>query len=131
MEQECTFMDLDVSVARFEPMRRLLSGEDEAYLRSQGLLREAAELRAQHRKLFFRFIDMLEKDFKRVQNARKMAMASQHLDLETLLRDRLKATYCLWALRGAATLHFMRLPRAGETAERVLEQLLPATQRLA
>ena len=124
-------MDLEVSVARFEPMRRLLSGEDEAYLRRQGLAREAATLRAQHRKLFFRFVDMLEKDFNRVQEERKIAMANQHLELEALLRDRMTATYRLWALRGAATLHYLKVPKAGEAAERLLGQLLPAAQQAA
>ena len=123
MKQGSSAMTLDVSVKRFEPMLRLLSGEDEEYLLKQGFPREAAELRARHRKLFLRFVDMLEKDFTAVQTARQAAMAGSP-DLEILLRDRMTATFFLLSIRYAALMHFLRLPGAGRYAEGQLRKIL-------
>jgi hypothetical protein len=114
--QEYSSMNLDVSVARFAPMRRLLSGEDEDYLVSQGLRREASRLRAHHRKLFFRFVTMLEKDFNTVHEARKAAMAG-NWDFEALLKERAAASYCLWAMRAAGVMHFAHVPQAARIVD--------------
>jgi hypothetical protein len=114
--QENTTMNLDVSVARFSPMRRLLSGEDEDFLAQQGFRREASKLRADHRKLYFRFVDMLEKDFSTVHAARKAAMGGSW-DMELLLKERFTANYCLMGMRAAGFMHLMRLPQAAQVAE--------------
>ncbi len=109
-------MTLDVSIARFAPMRRLLSGEDEEYLLRQGFRGEAARLRAHHRQLFFRFVNMLEKDFKTVHAARKAAMAG-NWDFEALLKERAFASYCIWSMRAAGVMHFIHAPQAARIAE--------------
>lgn len=116
---------MDISVARFAPMRRLLSGEDEEYLLRQGFRQEAAELRAHHRRLFFRFVNMLEKDYKTVYEARKLSMADDW-NFEALLRDRLKASYYLWTMRAAGAMHFIHLPQAGKLAEGVFVEVFPS-----
>ena len=116
-------MNLDVSAARFAPMRRLLSGEDEDFLIRQGFRQEAARLRSHHRKLFFRFIDMLEKDFATAHAARKAAMASESWDFEALMRERLEASCCLWAMRAAGIMHAVRLPQAGQLAQAYCDRI--------
>jgi hypothetical protein len=113
--QENTLMNLDVSTARFAPMRRLLSSDDEDFLIRQGFRREAAQLRSHHRQLFFRFVDMLQKDFSTVHAARKAAMA-ENWDFEALLKERFTASYYLWAMRTAGYMHMARLPQAADIA---------------
>jgi hypothetical protein len=120
--QEKVSMTLDISIARFAPMRRLLSGEDEAFLIRQGFRREASRLRSHHRKLFFRFVDMLQKDFTRLHEARKAAMA-ENWDFEALLRERVTASYWLWAMRAAGVMHCMHVPHAAEVAEAYCDRL--------
>jgi hypothetical protein len=117
-------MSLDVSAARFAPMRRLLSGEDEEYLIRQGFRREAANLRSQHRKIFFRFVDMLEKDFDTAHAARKAAMA-ENWDFETLLRERLAASYYVCLMRSAGVMHFLHVPQAAGLAQTYLDRVRP------
>jgi hypothetical protein len=115
-KQENSSMTLDISAERFMPMRRLLSGEDEEFLIRQGFRREAGTLRSHHRKLFFRFVNMLEKDFSTVHAARKAAMAG-NWDFEALLKERFLASYYLWAMRGAGFMHWAYLPQAAEVAQ--------------
>lgn len=115
-------MNLDVSTARFAPMRRLLSGEDEEFLLRQGFRREASKLRSHHRKLFFHFVDMLQRDFNKVHAARKLAMA-ENWDFESLLKERFTATYCLWAMRTAGAMHWIHLPQAAALAETYCDRL--------
>jgi hypothetical protein len=115
-------MTLDVSIARFAPMRRLLSGEDEDYLTRQGFHREASWIRAHHRQCFFRFVDMLEKDFGTAHAARKAAMAT-NWDFEALLKERFTASYYLFAMRTAGLMHFARIPQAGRLADASLEKV--------
>lgn len=122
LEQENSPMMPEISVARFHPMRRLLSGKDEEFLRSQGFNRQAAQLRSHHRKLFFRFVMMLEKDFGRVHAARKAAMVDDW-NFEVLLRERWNASSYLWAMRLAGLMHWMYLPQAAGIAERYVGQL--------
>lgn len=107
---------LDVTVERFAPMRRLLSGEDEDYLIRQGFRREASRLRAHHRRLYFRFVAMLGRDFNRVHDARKACMVG-NWDFETLLKEKLTAESCLWLMRMAGVLHLLHLPQASVVAE--------------
>jgi hypothetical protein len=123
-EQEGNFMTLDVSVARFAPMRRLLSSEDEDYLIRQGFHREASWIRAHHRKYFFRFVDMLEKDFDTAHAARKAAMAG-NWDFETLLKERLAASYYLFAMRTAGVMHVAHMPQAARLAVAYFERVQP------
>jgi hypothetical protein len=103
-------------------MRRLLSGEDEAYLIRHGLRREAELLRSHHRRLFFRFVDMLQKDFNKVHAARKASMA-ENWDFETLLKERFTASYCLWAMRAAGLMHWGHVPQAASVADAYCERL--------
>jgi hypothetical protein len=121
-EKEINPMALSVSSARFAPMRRLLSGEDENYLVRQGFRREAAQIRSCHRKLYFRFVDMLQNDFGKVHQARKAAM-TENWDFEGLLRERLTASYCLWAMRTAGMMHLLRVPQAATVAEAYCDRL--------
>ena len=118
-------MNLDISTARFAPMRRLLSGEDESFLIRQGFHREAAQLRSHHRKLFFRFVDMLEKDFGTVHAARKASMA-ENWDFEALLKERFTASYYLWAMRAAGYMHLAHMPQAAAVAKAYSERLQSA-----
>jgi hypothetical protein len=120
--QENSSMNLDVSATRFAPMRRLLSTEDVDFLIRQGLRREAAQLRAQHRKLFLRFVDMLQRDFNTVHAARKAAMA-ENWDFEALLKERFTASYCLWAMRAAGMMHWVHVPQAAHVARAYCERL--------
>ena len=122
MMQENSSMNLDVSSARFAPMRRLLSGEDEDFLIRQGFPREAAQLRSHHRQLFFRFVDMLQKDFSTVHEARKAAMA-ENWDFEALLKERFTASYCLWAMRAAGMMHWIHLPQAAGVAKAYFDRV--------
>lgn len=117
-------MTLDVSAARFIPMRRLLSGEDEEYLIRRGFRREAARIRSHHREYFFRFVDMLEKDFDAAHAARKTAMAG-NWDFEALLKERVTASYYLWVMRTAGAMHLVRLPQAARLAETCFERVQP------
>jgi hypothetical protein len=120
--EEYSSMTLDISAARFAPMQRLLSSEDEDYLARLGFRREASRLRSHHRKLFFRFVDMLEKDFSTVHNARKAAMA-ENWDFEGLMKERLTASYCLLAMRAAGMMHFAHVPQAARLAQEHCERL--------
>ena len=120
---ENTSMTLDISTARFAPMRRLLSGEDEDFLIRQGFRREASQLRSHHRKLFFSFVDMLERDFGRVHEARKAIMAQETWDFEALLKERVTASYCLWAMRTAGMMHWARVPQASAIARTYADRL--------
>jgi hypothetical protein len=113
---------LDVSIARFAPMRRLLSGEDEQFLIRQGFRREALQLRSHHRKLFFRFVAMLQKDFQKVHEARKVSMAG-NWDFEALLKERLTGSYCIWAMRAAGMLHSIHFPQAAGFAQSYCDRL--------
>jgi len=115
-------MNLDVSTARFAPMRRLLSGEDEEYLTRRGFHREASWIRSHHRKCFFQFVDMLEKDFGTAHAARKAAMAG-NWDFETLLKERFAASYYLFAMRTVGVMHFMHVPSASRLADTYLERV--------
>ena len=117
-------MSLDISVERFAPMRRLLSGEDEDYLIRQGFRREASSLRAQHRRLFFKFVDMLQKDFATVHSARKTAMA-ENWDFETLLKERIVASYYIWLMRSAGVMHLLRVPQAAALAQAYFDRVQP------
>jgi len=117
-------MTLDVSVARFAPMRRLLSGEDEDYLIRKGFRREASWIRSHHREYFFRFVDVLERDFGTAHAARKAAMAG-NWDFEALLKERCTASYYLFAMRTAGAMHFMHLPQAARLAEAYFERVQP------
>ncbi len=117
-------MTLDVSAARFIPMRRLLSGEDEEYLIRQGFHREASWIRSHHREYFFAFVDMLEKDFGAAHAARKTAMAG-NWDFEALLRERFTASYYLWVMRTAGAMHLVRLPQAARLAEACFQKVQP------
>jgi len=121
---------LDISVARFAPMRRLLSSEDEEYLIRRGFRREASWVRSHHREYFFRFVDMLEKDFAVAHAARKAAMAN-NWDFETLLKERFTASYYLWAMRSAGAMHFMRVPQAARLAEAYLDRVQPLIAPIA
>jgi hypothetical protein len=122
MEHDNSSLVLDVSIARFAPMRRLLSGEDEDFLVRQGFHREAQWLRAEHRKLFFRFVHMLQRDFNRVHEARKAAMAD-NWDFEALLRERWTAYYCVSAMRLAGMMHWVHVPQAGKIAQSYADRL--------
>lgn len=117
-------MTLDVSVARFAPMRRLLSGEDESYLIRQGFRREASWIRSHHREYFFGFVNMLEKDFGAAHSARKAAMAD-NWDFETLLKERMAASYYLWVMRTAGVMHSLHVPQAARLAEACFERVQP------
>jgi hypothetical protein len=117
-------MTLDVSVARFAPMRRLLSSEDEDYLIGKGFRREASWIRSHHRQYFFGFVDMLEKDFGTAHAARKAAMAG-NWDFEALLKERVAASYYLWVMRTAGVMHSMHLPQAARLAEACFERVQP------
>jgi hypothetical protein len=117
-------MTLDVSAARFAPMRRLLSGQDEDYLIRQGFHREASWIRTHHRTCFFRFVDMLEKDFATAHAARKAAMAG-NWDFETLLKERLAASYYLMVMRTAGVMHFAHVPNAARLADAYFERVQP------
>jgi hypothetical protein len=117
-------MTLDVSVGRFAPMRRLLSSEDHDYLIRQGFRGEASSIRSHHREYFFRFVDMLEKDFGMAHAARKAAMAG-NWDFETLLKERFAASYYLFVMRTAGAMHFMHLPQAARLAEAYFERVQP------
>jgi len=123
-EQENSLTMLDVTVERFAPMRRLLSGEDEEYLIRRGFRREAALLRARHRRLYFRFVNMLERDFNRVHDARKACMIG-NWDFETLLKEKYTAASCLWLMRLAGVLHWLHLPQASEVAETYVTRMEP------
>jgi len=128
---ENTSLALDISTARFAPMRRLLSGEDEDFLIRQGFLREASQLRSHHRKLFFSFVDMLERDFSRVHEARKAIMAEGNWDFEALLKERATASYCLLAMRTAGMMHWARVPQAAAIAKTYadrLQSMLPSPE---
>ena len=114
--EELSPVTLNVSVERFAPMRRLLSDEDENYLLMQGFRREAAQLRSQHRKLYFRFVDMLQRDFAKVHDARKASMA-ENWDFEALLKERFTASYYLMAMRAAGLLHWVHAPQAATVAQ--------------
>jgi len=115
-------MTLDISTARFAPMRRLLSGEDEDFLVRQGFRREASMLRSRHRQLFFKFVDMLQKDFGTAHEARKAAM-TENWDFETLLKERFTASYCLWVMRAAGVLHWAHAPQAASVAQAYFERV--------
>jgi hypothetical protein len=117
-------MILDVSVARFAPMRRLLSSEDEDYLIRQGFRREASWIRSHHRQYFFGFVDMLERDFGTAHSARKAAMAG-NWDFEALLKERVTASYYLWVMRTAGVMHSLRVPQAARLAEACFERVQP------
>ena len=117
-------MTLDVSAARFAPMRRLLSGEDESYLIREGFRREASWLRAHHRRYFFQFVNMLEKDFGTAHAARKAAMAD-NWEFEALLTERFSASYYLFVMRTAGLMHFMHLPQAARVANACFERVQP------
>jgi hypothetical protein len=117
-------MTLDISAARFAPMRRLLSGEDEEYLIREGFRREASWVRSRHRSCFFQFVDMLERDFGTAHAARKAAMAG-NWDFEALLTERFSASYYLLAMRTAGLMHFMRLPQAARVANAYFERVQP------
>ena len=114
--QEKNTVAWDVSIGRFAPMRRLLSGEDEEFLIRQGFRKEASQLRSHHRKLFFRFVDMLQKDFDKVHAARKLSMA-ENWDFESLIKERFTASYCLWAMRAAGLMHWIHVPQAESLAQ--------------
>ena len=127
IEEKCLMPDnssftLDVSISRFAPMKRLLSCDDEDFLVSQGFRREAALLRAQHRKLFFRFVRMLGRDFSTVHAARKAAMAD-NWDFEALLRERFTASYYLWMMRSAGFMHWAHIPQAADVAQSYCSRL--------
>jgi hypothetical protein len=115
-------MTWDISIARFTPMRRLLSGEDENFLVRQGFPREASKLRSHHRKLFFSFVDMLQKDFAAVHAARKAA-STENWDFEALLKERFTASYCLWVMRTAGMLHWAHVPQAAVVAEAYFDRM--------
>ena len=115
-------MTLDVSATRFAPMRRLLSSEDEEYLIRQGFRREASWIRALHRKYFFGFVDMLEKDFGAAHAARKAAMAG-NWDFDTLLKERWAASYYLFAMRTAGVMNVMHMPQAARLAVAYFERV--------
>jgi hypothetical protein len=101
-----------------------LSGEDEAYLIRQGFRHEASRLRTDHRQLFFGFVSMLEREFGVAHAARKQAMVD-NWDFETLMKERLAASYYLWVLRAAGCMHFMNLPKASRLAEAYFERVRP------
>lgn len=122
MEQNESPLVLDISTARFAPMRRLLSGEDEDFLVRQGFRREAERLRAEHRKLYFRFVTMLERDFNRVHEARKAAMA-ENWDFESLMRERWTALYCVSLMRVAGMMHWVHVPQAGKIAQAYADRI--------
>jgi hypothetical protein len=67
-------------------------------------------------------VNMLEKDFDTVYEARKLAMA-ENWNFESLLRDRLKASYYLWTMRAAGAMHLIHLPQAAELAQEKFDQL--------
>lgn len=115
-------MTLNVSADRFAPMRRLLSGQDEDYLIRQGFRREAARVRAHHRRLYFHFVDMLQKDFNRIHEARKACMVGDW-DFEALLKEKYTAVSCLWLMRTAGVMHWMRLPQASQVAEAYVNRM--------
>jgi hypothetical protein len=117
-------MTLDVSTERFAPMRRLLSAEDEDYLIREGFRREASWIRSHHRQYFFRFVDMLERDFSEAHAARKAAMAG-NWDFEALLKERFTASYYLWVMRTAGAMHYLRVPQAARLAEACFERVQP------
>jgi hypothetical protein len=117
-------MTLDISTARFAPMRRLLSSEDEQYLIREGYHREASWVRSHHRQCFFQFVSMLERDFGTAHAARKAAMAG-NWDFEALLSERFTASYYLFVMRTAGLMHFMRLPQAARVANAYLERVRP------
>ena len=117
-------MSFDISVERFAPMQRLLSGEDEDYLIRQGFHREASSLRAQHRRLFFKFVNMLQKDFATVHSARKAAMA-ENWDFEALLKERVAGSYYIWLMRSAGVMHLLRVPQAAVLAQAYFDRVQP------
>jgi hypothetical protein len=119
-------MNSEISLGRFAPMQRLLTGEDEEYLLRQGFRREAVQLRAHHRKLYFRFVAMLEKEYASVHEARKAAMAQSGWNFESLLRDRATASYYLWTMRTAGMMHLLHLPQAARLADQAAAAMFQA-----
>ncbi len=100
----------DLDASRYRPMDRLLSGEDERYLKAQGVSgRGLRQFRAQRRRTFRMYLNSLSTDFSRVTRAMKLALVGsqqENPELEkALLRAQATFVYALAMVEFRLALH--------------------------
>jgi hypothetical protein len=99
------------SAFRYLPMRRLLSGTDEAFLQRQklGAQDSLRAFRAERRELFRMYLQDLQADFNRLSLGAKQAILNATEDqsdhVETLLRLEWQFRKSVWQAHGLLALH--------------------------
>lgn len=99
------------SAFRYLPMRRLLSGTDEAFLQRQKLggIQSLREFRAERRQIFRLYLQDLQADFGRLSLGAKRAILNATEDqsehVETLLRLEWQFRKLVWRSEVALLLH--------------------------
>lgn len=135
----------ELSVDRYQPMRRLLAGEDLGYLRSRPgfTVRMAADFRRQRCRIFQSYLECLQSDFQRVCMALKIVMVqSRHdrPDLAALLIHSQRAfVFGLMMVHGRmllyrvglGTVEVSELLKLFDTARLELRSLVPAQMGMA
>jgi hypothetical protein len=103
------------SVARYRPMRRLLSEEDYEFLATQKGYDPsiARKLRSRRRKIFRQYLRCLKRDFRRLEGAAKLLLVGCGQDrpdlAKTLFEQRLMFTFGILAVEYRLALHGLGL----------------------
>jgi len=135
----------ELSVDRYQPMRRLLGQEDLRFLQShQGITaRTAAEFRQQRCRIFQSYLDCLHSDFQRVCLALKIVMVQSRYDrpelAALLLRSQRTFMLSLVMVRarvllyrfGLGTVEVGSLLKLFDSARLELRSLVPAQYGVA
>lgn len=135
----------DLSVDRYQPMRRLLGDEDLHFLRGHRQIsaKQAAEFRLQRARIFQSYLDCLHSDFARVCLALKVVMVqsrydrpelaallirSQRVFLLNMAMVRAQVLLYRW---GLGTVEVGSLLRLFDTARLELRAMVPAQYGMA
>lgn len=91
---------------RYAPMRRLLSQDDDLFLRGRDLHSLAARLRREHRRCYFAYVTTLAREVRQARRLQTEAMASQqHWNFRLLLTHIVSSEASLMYLRWLGMKH--------------------------
>ncbi len=112
---------------RYAPMHRLLTQEDDLFLRRQGLAAIAKRLRREHRTCYFSYVTRLTREIRTARQLHGVAMASkEHWSFWTLLAGTVLSESSLLYLRWLGYRHAVGINVAARDVTECLDFLLGA-----
>jgi hypothetical protein len=114
---------------RYAPMHRLLTQEDELFLKKQGLAATAKKLRREHRICYFNYLARLAREIRMARQLHGLAMAStEHWSFGTLTAEMVLSEFSLLYLRWLGYRHAAGINVAARDVTECLDFLLGASK---